>query len=370
MSRNELLYQVALSRVRGMGVDLAQKLLEVVGSEKEFFDLSAKDLMQLTGGKSKILERDYRNACLAKAEREMEFVEKNNITISYFTDESYPQRLLNACDAPILLFSLGDCDLNAQHIVSIVGTRKSTEYGRRLTDDLLRDLAEAVPGLVTVSGLAYGSDINAHRSSIKHGLPTVAVLACGLNKIYPDAHRADAATIVSNGGCIVSDYTSQDLLHRGNFVARNRIIAGLSDCTIVVESADKGGSLITANIAQSYNRDLFAVPGRVGDEYSKGCNRLIRSNQAMLITCAGDLIDAMRWEHAKPQKTVAELELFPQLSPEEQAIVEVIKQAGDIHVNALASKTGLPVYKVMSHLVELDCRGVILTLPGCRYAMS
>ena len=370
MSQVEWVYKVAFSQVRGMGVDLAQKLLEVVKSEKEFFDLSAKDLMQLTGGKSKILDKDYRNTCLAKAEHEMEFIEKNNIIISYFTDEAYPRRLLNATDAPIMLFSIGECDLNAKHIVSIVGTRRSTEYGRRFTESLLKDLSEAVPGIVTVSGLAYGTDINAHRASLKHGIPTVGVQACGLNKIYPDAHRNDAAMIVRNGGCIVSDYTSQDMLHRGNFVARNRIIAGLSDCTVVVESADKGGSLITASIAQSYDRDLFAVPGRVGDEYSKGCNKLIQNNQAMLITCADDLVNAMQWDSVKKSKPVSELALFPKLSQEEQAIVDIIKQVGDIHINALAEKTGLPIYKVMSHLVELDCRGVIMTLPGCRYAMA
>ena len=172
------------------------------------------------------------------------------------------------------------------------------------------------------------------------------------------------------GGAIVSDYTSQDTLHRGNFVARNRIIAGLSDCTVVVESAEKGGSLITAHIAQSYDRDVFALPGRVGDEYSKGCNRLIQNNQAMLITCADDLINAMRWESKKSNKPTAELEMFPSLNAEEQKVVDIIRQAGDIHINTLAERAGMPVYRIMSTVVELDCRGIIITLPGCRYTMA
>ena len=221
-----------------------------------------------------------------------------------------------------------------------------------------------------VSGLAYGTDITAHRAAMKCDVPTVAVQACGLNKIYPAEHRNDAVEIVRRGGAIVSDYTSQDTLHRGNFVARNRIIAGLSDCTVVVESAEKGGSLITAHIAQSYDRDVFALPGRVGDEYSKGCNRLIQNNQAMLITCADDLINAMRWESKKSNKPTAELEMFPSLNAEEQKVVDIIRQAGDIHINTLAERAGMPVYRIMSTVVELDCRGIIITLPGCRYTMA
>lgn len=198
----------------------------------------------------------------------------------------------------------------------------------------------------------------------------MAVQACGLNKIYPVEHRRDAVEIVHRGGAIVSDYTSQDVMHRGNFVARNRIIAGLSDCTIVVESAEKGGSLITANIAQSYDRDVFAVPGRLGDEFSKGCNRLIQNNQAMLITCADDIVKAMRWDSKHINKPTQELEIFPTLSAEEQTVVDIIKQAGDIHINDLAERAGLPIYRVMSTVVSLDCRGIIITLPGCRYTMA
>lgn len=327
-------------------------------------------MQAITSSRSRITEKSYRNACLEKAQHELDFIEKNGIAVTYFTDSNYPRRLLNAADSPIVLFSLGTCNLNAQHVVSIVGTRRCTEYGRHYCTALVQQLTEQLDDVVIVSGLAYGTDITAHRAAMKCDVPTVAVQACGLNKIYPAEHRNDAVEIVRRGGAIVSDYTSQDTLHRGNFVARNRIIAGLSDCTVVVESAEKGGSLITAHIAQSYDRDVFALPGRVGDEYSKGCNRLIQNNQAMLITCADDLINAMRWESKKSNKPTAELEMFPSLNAEEQKVVDIIRQAGDIHINTLAERAGMPVYRIMSTVVELDCRGIIITLPGCRYTMA
>lgn len=370
MNREELIYRIAFASVRGMGVDLAQKILAIMGKEKEFFDMSEKTLKEITRSQSKITNKAYRNQCLLKARREFDFIEKNNIGLHYFTADTYPQRMLQAPDAPILLYSVGQCNFNAGHMVSIVGTRKATQYGQHFCNQLVEDLAQEIPDIVTVSGLAYGTDINAHRASIQHSVPTIAVQACGLNKIYPADHRNDANHIVTHGGCIVSDYTSQDEIHKGNFVARNRIIAAMSDCTVVIESAQKGGALITANIAQSYNRDVFALPGRTGDEYSRGCNHLIKSNQAMLIGSASDLIEAMRWDSNKKKRKPTELELFPQLSQEEEIVVKYIKEHGDIHINMLTEKTGLPVYKVMSTLVELDCRGIILTLPGCRYCMA
>lgn len=367
---HDFFYKMAFASVRGMGVDLAQKLLDVLGSEKEFFAISERELQHITSSKSKITERAYRDSCLQKAEHEMEFVSAHHIGTSYFTDSGYPQRLLNATDAPILLYSVGETDFNKKHIVSIVGTRKCTEYGKRMCERLVKDLAEAIPDIVTVSGLAFGIDIAAHTASLKYGCPTIAVQACGLNKIYPAENRNAAEKIVKNGGRIISDYTSQDVLHKGNFVARNRIIAGLSDCTVVVESAKKGGSLITANIAQSYNRDVFAFPGRANDECSKGCNMLIQRNQAMLITSAADIIDALRWDSLKANKPTQQLDLFPSLTEEEKAVVEVIKQAGDIHINSITEKLQIPVYRVMSTLMQLDLKGVIITMPGCRYSMA
>ena len=218
-----------------------------------------------------------------------------------------------------------------------------------------------------VSGLAYGIDIAAHRAALKHGVPTVAVLPRGLNHIYPSMHRPDAVAIAKHGGMLLTDYTSQDEVQKSNFLARNRIVAALSDCTVVVESAGSGGALVTASLAMSYNRDVMALPGRCGDEYSAGCNKLIATNKAALITGADDLMAAMRWESARQEPQP--LTLFPDLTKEEQAVVDVIRDRGEIHINALADALHLPVYKLMSVLVELDCKNVIATLPGCRYTV-
>ncbi len=367
----DILYRMALAGIRGMGVELAQRLLDVIPSEKDFFQMSDTDLMAITGSRSKVWERGHRDEMLRKAEREMRFVERKNIRVLYFTDASFPQRLLNASDAPILLYVTGNCDLNAKHVVSIVGTRRSTHYGAAFCDKLVEGLSQLLENeLVVVSGLAYGTDINAHRAALKRGVPTVGVQACGLNKIYPAEHRNDAARMVQQGGAVVSDYTSQDQIHRGNFLARNRIIAALSDCTVVVESANKGGALVTANIAASYSRDVFVVPGRVTDEFSKGCNRLIMNNQAAAITCAEDLLNAMRWESKMIPEKATEMELFPQLTAEQQTIVDLLRKHGDLHINDLAGMMAMPIYRLMSALVELDTKGVIATLPGCRYSMK
>lgn len=367
----DTIYRIAFAAIRSMGIELAQRILDVIPSEKEFFAMSERELKTITGSRSKVWSRSYRDEMLSKAQRELDFIQSKNIEVLYFKDEHYPTRLLNAPDAPILLYSIGSCDLNSQHVISIVGTRRSTHYGAKFTDKLVSDLSQLLNGdLIIVSGLAYGTDINAHRAALKCGIPTVGVQACGLNKIYPAEHRDDAAHMVQQGGAVVSDYTSQDEIHRGNFLARNRIIAALSDCTVVVESAEKGGALVTANIASSYSRDVLAVPGRVSDEFSRGCNRLIMNNQAAAITCAEDLIKAMRWESKKMPVKAKELELFPQLTAEQQQVVNTLRKQGDLHINDLAGVMGLPIYRLMATLVELDTKGVIATLPGCRYTLK
>lgn len=370
MSNDDLKYRIAFASIRGMGVDLARQLLEVTSSERDFFAMSEKELRHLTQGRSKVYTDFYRRQQLERAERELSFIEEHHIDTTYFTDPTFPRRLLEASDAPCMIYSRGTCDLNSKHIISVVGTRHATQYGVSFCDTLMRDLASALPGTVVVSGLAYGIDIAAHRACLKHGLPTVAVMARGLNAIYPSLHRNDAVAIVRHGGTVLTDYLSSDEVHRGNFLARNRIIAALSDVTLIVESADHGGSLVTASLAQSYNREVMAVPGRASDEFSRGCNRIIRTNLAMSISSADELIEAMSWDEGRTSQQARQMEVFPQLTDEEQAIVDVLKREGDVHINTLASMLELPVYRLMSTLVELDCRGVILTLPGCRYCMK
>lgn len=372
MTRNEgyspLVYRIAFAGMQGMGVDLARKLLDVVGTEEQFFAMSEKELRGLTRGRSKIYGDKYRSECLQHALTEEAFVQEHGIAATYFTDAGYPHRLLEAPDAPAMIYTLGKCDLESAHIISVVGTRHATQYGIRFCDTLIADLAQRLPDLVVVSGLAYGIDIAAHRAALKHGVPTVAVLPRGLNRIYPAAHRNEAVAIAKHGGMLLTDYTSQDVVQKGNFLARNRIVAALSECTVIVESAGSGGALVTASLAMSYNRDVMAVPGRCGDDYSAGCNKLIATNKAALITSADDLMAAMRWESAL--QAPRQLDLFPDLTKEEQAVVDVIRDHGEIHLNALADVLQLPVYKLMSTLVELDCKNVIVTLPGCRYSVS
>jgi DNA processing protein len=362
-----LAYRIAFASLQGMGVDLARKLLDVVGSEEQFFFMKEKELRALTQGRSKIYSDNYRRECLQRAVQEEAFVRDHGIKATYFTNEDYPHRLIEAPDAPAMIYTLGKCDLGCAHVISVVGTRHATQYGIRFCDTLIGELAQRLPDLVVVSGLAYGIDIAAHRAALKHGVPTVAVLPRGLNRIYPAMHRNDAIAIAKRGGMLLTDYTSQDTVQKNNFLARNRIVAALSDCTVIVESAGSGGALVTASLAMSYNRDVMAVPGRCGDEYSAGCNKLIATNKAALITCADDLLAAMRWESAARQPQ--QLDLFPELTKEEQAVVDVIRDQGEIHLNTLADKLHTPVYKLMSILVELDCKNVITTLPGCRYSV-
>ena len=362
-----LTWRIAFASLQGMGVDLARKLLDVVGSEEQFFAMAEKDLRHLTRGRSKIYSDKYRSEVLQRALKEEAFVREHGIAATYFTDQGYPHRLLEDPAAPAMIYTLGKCNLESAHVISVVGTRHATQYGIRFCETLISDLAQRLPDLVVVSGLAYGIDIAAHRAALKHGVPTVAVLPRGLNHIYPAMHRNDAVAIAKHGGMLLTDYTSQDAVQKSNFLARNRIVAALSDCTVIVESAGSGGALVTASLAMSYNRDVMAVPGRCGDEFSTGCNKLIATNKAALITGADDLMAAMRWESARP--IAQQLELFPELTKEEQAVVDVIRDRGEIHLNALADALNKPVYKLMSILVELDCKKVIVTLPGCRYSL-
>lgn len=365
---DSLKYKVAFASIRGMGIELAQRLLDVVGSEQEFFEMNEKDIKAITGGRSRIYDSSYRRSQLEKAERELENISSKNIKTIYYTDEAYPTRLLEACDAPLLLYTSGQCNLNASHIVGMVGTRHATNYGIRMAAELVEQLHSQVDDLVIVSGLAYGIDIASHRAALHNNVPTVAVMARGLNKIYPAEHRNDAIEIVRRGGMVITDYQCQDEIHKGNFLARNRIVAGMCDCTIVVESAATGGALVTASLAGSYNRDVFAVPGRAGDEYSRGCNKLIHNNQAMSITCGQDIVEAMRWA-TKAVNTPVQVELFPTFTADEQRIIDILQQQGDTHINTIASMAGLPIYKIMSTLVELDCKGHVISLPGSRYSL-
>ena len=367
MEHPEIVYRMAFAAVRGMNRTLATALLERCGSEKEFFMLPPTRLSSLMGHESKIFALDYRRKLVDEAAKELDFVECHNVATRYFTDEDYPRRLHEAVDAPLMLYTLGEADLNTGAIVGIVGTRHCTAYGAQMTDELITGLKELLPvEPLIVSGLAFGVDVSAHNGALQNGLPTAAVLAHGLNTIYPAQHRSVAAEMVRNRGILVTDYRSTDAIHKGNFLARNRIVAGLCDCLVVVESAEKGGALVTANIAVAYNRDVFAVPGRAADRYSRGCNRLIARNVAQLVTSAEDIVEAMRWPRSEKQEAIQQ-ELFPQLSPEETAVSDYLVERGEATLNELSVAAGMPVGKLMAVMIDMEFRNLVISIPGGRY---
>ena len=296
-------------------------------------------------------------------------MEKNHICCLTINDAEYPSRLRECDDAPLVLYTLGTANLNASHVVSIVGTRKATEYGRDLCASFVRDLTAAIPDVLIISGLAYGIDVAAHRASLASGASTVGVLAHGLDRIYPSVHRTVAAQMAKQGGGLVTEYMSVTEPERQNFVQRNRIVAGMADAVVVVESAAKGGSLITAEIAQAYNRDCFAFPGRVGDEYSRGCNNLIRDNRAALITSAADFLKAMNWDSAAVAEKTVQRELFVELTPDEERVLTLLrKHSEDVHINMLAVETDIPAGRLISILCSLEMKDLVRTLAGARYS--
>ena len=362
------LQQVVFSKLKGITPDLASKLLDVFGDEAEFFRMSESELRAASEMESKCFSASYRESLLFEAEKELDFIEKKNIRCLYFNKPNYPARFQNIPDAPILLYAKGDIDLNKKKIVGVVGTRRITQYGQKLTNKFIEELTEAIGNdVIVVSGLAYGVDVSAHKAALNARIPTVGVVAHGLDMIYPTQHRNIAAEMIHEGGAVVTEYGHGTRIHRSNFLARNRIIAALSDCVIVIESAEKGGALVTAKIAQSYGRDVFAFPGRVSDEFSAGCNNLINKNIAALISSASDVVDMMRWE--KQTKPI-EKSLFVEYTPEEQKIIGFIKEKDGIQINLLSALSQIPVHKLMSILFELEFKGAIVVMPGNRYCLA
>lgn len=368
MTSNELTYRIAFSLIRGNTRVIANELLSRIGSEEEFFKSTARILEMRIGNKVKYIDNSYRQQLLDKAKQEVEFISKNNINPLYFNDSDYPQRLKECDDAPLMLYTLGNCNLNSAHIISVVGTRHATHYGVDMTERIIEELSQRIDNLIIVSGLAFGIDITAHRAALKNNISTIGVLAHGLNTIYPAAHRNIAADMVKNNGMLITDYTSTDTIHRGNFLARNRIVAGLCDCILVIESAKKGGAIVTASIADGYNRDVLALPGRANDPYSQGCNQLIASGRAALITSAQNIIDTMRWT-AKPQEGT-QTQLFSNLTEEELSIISFIENNPLSSANEISVGINLPFSKLSSTLIDMEFRGLIVNYPGGRYDIS
>lgn len=307
---------------------------------------------------------------MKRADFELKYMQEHGIRALTLTDDDYPQRLLECPDAPIILYYIGNSDLNQAKIVSIVGTRRCTQYGQDLIRRFIADLRQLCPQVLIVSGLAYGVDINAHRQALENGYETVGVLAHGLDQIYPYRHRETAAGMVRHGG-LLTEFMTQTNADKPNFVRRNRIVAGMADSTVIIESAAKGGGLITAEIAQSYGRPVFAFPGNVNAEFSQGCNNLIRDNGAGLISDADDFVSAMGWwdETLRKQANADGIErnLFPDLSPGEQLVVSLLQQTNDLQLNILSVKTGIPIGQLTALLFQLEMKGVLKPLAGGMY---
>lgn len=370
MNDEELLSLMALAGIPGLGIIGAHNLLMAMGDAASIFR-ERKRLPELVAGVTDRLVKALDTPeAFRRAEKELRFVQDNHIACLSINSDKYPSRMRECDDAPVLLYYKGRADLNALRVISMVGTRNATAYGKQLCADFLKDLKALLPDVLVVSGLAYGIDIHAHRSALANDLETVAVLAHGLDRIYPAVHRSTAIEMVEQGG-LLTEYMSETNPDRQNFVCRNRIVAGMSDATIVLESAAKGGSLITAEIAESYHRDCFAFPGRITDEFSQGCNRLIATNRATLIQSADDFVKAMCWDADSVAGTSipVQRQLFPDLTDDEQRIVDILQKNGDQQINMLVVEADIPVNKMSALLFELEMKGVVRALAGGMYQL-
>lgn len=363
--KDEKLYQIGLHLIPGIGPKTAKQLMSYCGSAAAIFKTKKPTLLKIPGIGNKNADLIINhNDCLTKAEKEIKNTEKENSKIIFYTDPEYPQTLKENFDSPILLYYKGSGDLNKQKIVSIVGTRNATEYGKEITEKIVAGLASQ--NILIASGLAYGIDIQAHKSCINHNVTTVGVMASGIDRLYPTQHRATAEKMQSNGGLLTEEPVGT-IPAAPRFPARNRIIAGMSDCTIVVEAAIKGGALITARIANSYNKEVFSVPGKVNSQYSEGTNFLIKNHEAHLITDAEDILKMMNWEKSE-EIIKPELDLS-KYNPKEALIIEHLAKVDEIGIDELSWNTQIPMNEIASNLIILEFQGLIKANPGKKYKL-
>ena len=371
MNEEEVFYTIALTRMTGFNFQTALYLYRTLGGGQAVYEHrnDIKDVMPDCSDRLAASLKDW-TLPLTRAAQEMEFITKHRITPLLLDSENYPQRLSECPDAPILLYYMGSADLNQRRVINIIGTRHCTTYGKDLIRRFVSDLKHLCPEVLIVSGLAYGIDICAHRNALENGYDTVGVLAHGLDEIYPSAHRETAKKMLTQGG-LLTEYMTETRADKLNFVKRNRIVAGMSDATILVESAAKGGGLITSRIAMDYDRSVFAFPGAIGAPYSEGCNQLIRDNGASLLTSAEDFVNAMGWQGdvqlQQAQTRGIERSIFPELSDEEQNIARILDEFGDFQLNQLSVKTNIPIGKLTALLFQMEMKGVVRPLAGGTY---
>ena len=371
MMEQEIFYTMALTRLTNFNYQQALELYRAVGSAQLLFEHRNEIGDILKDCSPRLVEalKDW-DEPMRRAEAELHFMEEHRIRAITLTSDDYPQRLTECPDAPIILYYTGNADLNQAKVISIVGTRQVTPYGQDLVRRFISELKAFCPQVLIVSALAYGVDINAHRQTLENGYETVGVLAHGLDQIYPYRHRDTAAQMLNHGG-LLTEFMSQTNADKPNFVRRNRIVAGMADSVILIESAAKGGGLITAEIAQSYARSVFAFPGYVGQPFSEGCNNLIRDNGAGLISNAQDFVKAMGWmDESLRQRANAdgiERNLFPELTPEEQQVVNLLKETNDLQLNIITVKTGIAIGRLTALLFQLEMKGVVRPMAGGMY---
>lgn len=357
------LYEIALTLIPYIGVVNGKKLVAYCGGAEAVFCENKNALRQISGIHENVINGIDSKEVMTRAEEEMMFIEKNGIKPLFYLDKDYPKRLQHCHDSPMMLYYKGNADLNAEKTVGIVGTRNITDYGRYVVEKLIEDLA--TDNVMIISGLAYGVDAAAHRAALKYDLATVGVLGHGMQTIYPAENRKLSTNMIEKGG-ILTEFVSGTKPDRENFPQRNRIVAGMVDCLVVIESALKGGAMITAEIANSYDREVFAMPGRVGDIYSEGCNQLIKTNKANLLVNAADIRYVMRWD--VDTKVVAkQMRLFRDFSEDEKKVMDVFAENNVVHIDDIIIGTDLSPSKIASILLSLEFDGVLTALPGKRY---
>jgi len=365
-AEEELFYRIALTQTDYIGNKFGRKLLQMFGSAKTIFNAPLKDLSAIGGigeAKAKILSKapDFK-----RVNAELEFILKHNIQPVFILDDDYPEKLKDCDDAPLMLYYKGTESLQHRKMVAIIGSRENTDYGARMTEELIEGLKRE--DIIIISGLAIGIDGIAHKKALMAGLPTIAVVAHGLDTIYPSQHKQIAREMMKHGG-ILTEYPSKTIPDKYNFPMRNRIVAGLSDVVVVVETAKKGGAMITAKLATSYNREVAAFPGRAIDKKSEGCNYLIRTNIAQLITSADDLLEMMNWQFVENRKAV-QAKLFTHLADDEMDIAKIIGASESMHIDELLLKSNFNSSRLSSMLLSMELNGVVKALPGKRFRMS
>lgn len=366
---NDLLYQLALTEVPNVGLVQAKILAQHFGEAEKIFRASQSHLEKIEGIGEVRAKSIKRFTDFSNAEDEMKFIEKFHIKTLFLTDKQYPQRLLHCYDSPTILFYKGTADLNGSKVVAIVGTRTHTDYSKKMTDKLVEELSGQ--NILIISGMAYGVDALAHKAAIKNNLPTVGVVAHGLDQIYPPDHAGLAKDMLKNGGGLLTEFRSKTKPDKHNFPTRNRVVAGMSDATVVIESGIKGGSMVTADLANGYNRDVFAFPGKVTDSKSAGCNYLIRSNKAILLTDAQELIEMMGWEEkSQKSKSKRQKEIFIELSKEEKIIVDILNEKETVHIDEINLRSGLSMSTIAAAILNLELQNVVNGLPGKMYKLS